>query len=153
MAYTPNTWESGDVVTASKLNSLEQAVGELNMSYTPNNWTDGDVLSAAKMNALEQAVASGGGGGDFSTATLTTVNQDYELLIPTLIIDPSYELEGSYSATEGSSPHTVILYKGKAYLGLSDVLSTSGAISLDSATGLYVITGDCTVIFDNVIAT
>ena len=63
MSYTPTEWESTDVVTATRLNALEQAVGDLNMSYTPNVWQNGDILTADKMNALEQAVASGGGGG------------------------------------------------------------------------------------------
>lgn len=75
MAYTPTEWETADIVTATRMNALETAVGEMNMSYTPNTWSDGDILTAAKMNALEQAVASGGGGSsDFSTATLTVVN-------------------------------------------------------------------------------
>ena len=72
MSYTPTEWESTDVVTATRMNALEQAVGDMNMSYTPNVWSDGDILSAEKMNALEQAVASGGGGSsDFSTAEVT----------------------------------------------------------------------------------
>ena len=36
------------------------------MGYTPNTWVVGDVITAEKMNALEQAVAEasqGGGGG------------------------------------------------------------------------------------------
>ena len=76
MSYTPTEWESTDVVTATRLNALEQAVGDLNMSYTPNVWQNGDILTADKMNALEQAVASGGGGGDsdLSTATVTVIN-------------------------------------------------------------------------------
>ena len=32
------------------------------MSYTPHTWTSGEVVTAAKMNALEQGAASGGGG-------------------------------------------------------------------------------------------
>ena len=31
------------------------------MSYTPHTWTSGEVVTAAKMNALEQGAASGGG--------------------------------------------------------------------------------------------
>lgn len=72
MSYTPTEWEPTDVVTATRMNALEQAVGDMNMSYTPNTWSDGDILSAEKMNALEQAVASGGGGSsDFSLAKLS----------------------------------------------------------------------------------
>ena len=33
------------------------------MAYTPTNWKDGDIISAEKMNKLEQGVAEGGGGG------------------------------------------------------------------------------------------
>ena len=32
------------------------------MAYTPTNWQDGDVITAEKMNKLEQGVAEGGGG-------------------------------------------------------------------------------------------
>lgn len=79
MAYTPTEWESADIVTAVRMNSLESAVGDLDMSYTPNVWSDGDILTADKMNALEQAVASGGGGGGVDVRTLTiTVNNQTE---------------------------------------------------------------------------
>ena len=73
MSYTLTEWESTDVVTATRMNALEQAVGDMNMSYTPNVWSDGDILSAEKMNALEQAVASGGGG---SSAPLICTEAD-----------------------------------------------------------------------------
>lgn len=33
------------------------------MSYTPTNWATGDVITAEKLNKLEQGVASAGGGG------------------------------------------------------------------------------------------
>ena len=33
------------------------------MAYTPTNWKDGDIISAEKMNKLEQGVAEGDGGG------------------------------------------------------------------------------------------
>ena len=33
------------------------------MSYEPHTWTVGDVITAERLNALEQGVASGGGGG------------------------------------------------------------------------------------------
>lgn len=33
------------------------------MSYTPHEWETGDVITATKLNELEQAVASGGGTG------------------------------------------------------------------------------------------
>lgn len=78
MSYTPTEWESTDVVTATRMNALEQAVGDMNMSYTPNTWSDGDILSADKMNALEQAVASGGGGS--SDHFICTVDAETDAL-------------------------------------------------------------------------
>lgn len=33
------------------------------MAYIPTNWKDGDIISAEKMNKLEQGVAESGGGG------------------------------------------------------------------------------------------
>ena len=33
------------------------------MSYTPTEWVSGDVITAAKMNKLENGVANAGGGG------------------------------------------------------------------------------------------
>ena len=35
------------------------------MSYTPTNWQTGDIVTAEKLNKLENGVASGGGGGTF----------------------------------------------------------------------------------------
>lgn len=98
MAYTPTEWETADIVTATRMNALETAVGDMNMSYTPNTWSDGDILTAAKMNALEQAVASGGGGGssDFFTAEVTIVNtnesnRSAQIIFMDFASDPSTE--------------------------------------------------------------
>ena len=102
MAYTPTEWESADVVTAVRMNALENAVGDIDMSYTPNVWSDGDILTADKMNALEQAVASGGGGGssDFSTAEVTVVNNSDSniTLHPMLLYIDDHELTECVSA-------------------------------------------------------
>lgn len=35
------------------------------MSYEPTNWKDGDLVTAKKLNKLEQGVANSGGGGTF----------------------------------------------------------------------------------------
>ena len=120
------------------------------MSYTPDVWQNGDILTADKMNALEQAVASGGGGSsDLSTAQVTVTNDSFaKFSMATILVDPQYGLEGSYGGTDGpTSPFTIILYKGKGYLWLDDVDSTSGSISRDPNTGLYVVTGDCSITF------
>lgn len=42
------------------------------MAYTPTNWSTGDTITASDMNKLENAVANaGGGGGVFFTYTTT----------------------------------------------------------------------------------
>lgn len=42
------------------------------MSYTPHTWQTGETVTAEKLNALEQGVASGGGGGGgFMLITVT----------------------------------------------------------------------------------
>lgn len=33
------------------------------MSYTPNTWQTGDTITAAKLNKMEQGIANAGGGG------------------------------------------------------------------------------------------
>ena len=35
------------------------------MAYTPNTWATGDTITAAKLNNMEQGIASAGGGGVF----------------------------------------------------------------------------------------
>ncbi len=73
------------------------------MAYTKTNWKDGDVISAEKMNKIEQGIedagASGGGNNvfvvDFGTATFNEMYQAVQdgktvlgkncLVIPNLI--------------------------------------------------------------------
>ena len=154
MSYTPTEWESTDVVTATRLNALEQAVGDLNMSYTPNVWQNGDILTADKMNALEQAVASGGGGGDsdFTTATMTITNNsmtDVRPLMPFVIDEDGFESSAAQGYAEMSTVTTfrVILYKGTALICITELgvsISTTGNIE-DDGDGYYYVTGDCTI--------
>lgn len=37
MAYTPTTWQTGDTITAEKLNSLESGIGLCNLTNIPSN--------------------------------------------------------------------------------------------------------------------
>ena len=87
-----------------------------------------------------------GGSSDFSTAKLTVNGKlGSSASIPTLLIDPNEGLEGACSSINGlSSPFTVILYKGKAYVDLPDGI-TSGGIAWNDDLGMYVITGDCSL--------
>lgn len=154
MSYTPTEWEPTDVVTATRMNALEQAVGDMNMSYTPNTWSDGDILSAEKMNALEQAVASGGGGGssDFSTAEVTIVDNigdGVDIVLP-VIFEANEMGEGApamvYCVQQvwESGTYRVPLYKGSLVVEIPYQIATSGDI-LNLWGEIYSITGDCTI--------
>lgn len=53
------------------------------MSYTPTTWTTGDTITATKLNKIEQGIADAGGGGydlvieyDVPTATATIASGD-----------------------------------------------------------------------------
>lgn len=148
MSYTPTEWEPTDVVTATRMNALEQAVGDMNMSYTPNVWSDGDILSADKMNALEQAVASGGGSSDFSTATVTVINNSdapVQVNAPLAIVNGEYKFSGFFELVEpGTEILNVVLYFGECTSLVNESnISVSGNAELDD--GYVVVTGDCTI--------
>ena len=109
MAYTPTEWESADVVTAVRMNALENAVGDIDMSYTPNVWSDGDILTADKMNALEQAVASGGGGG--SSGVITTAQV-------TLVANAGSGEVALLGGVQGNNEGFAFVYEFDGYGGL-----------------------------------
>lgn len=151
MSYTPTEWESTDVVTATRMNALEQAVGDMNMSYTPNTWSDGDILSADKMNALEQAVASGGGGSsDFSTATVTITNSSsvgVNIYVPFISAYDEFVTISSLSSSEAMQV-TVVLHNGSAgfFTDEGRTLSATGDIELPPfPIPACTITGDGTI--------
>ena len=47
------------------------------MSYTPTTWASGDVVTAAKLNKLEQGLANGGGGSFIVTFTWNSTNNKF----------------------------------------------------------------------------
>lgn len=75
MAYEKQTWETGQIITAVKLNHMEDGIDENNMAYEKQTWETGDVITAEKLNHMESGIEDGGGGGggesDFSTATVS----------------------------------------------------------------------------------
>ena len=152
MSYTPTEWESTDVVTATRLNALEQAVGDLNMSYTPNVWQNGDILTADKMNALEQAVASGGGGGssDFSTAEVMLINNTENSIdiYGLCIIEDGDLVTGAGIASNTTKTIPVVLYEGNSSLGVLETtatVTTTGDIEYDADFGDLSVTGNGTI--------
>jgi hypothetical protein len=66
MAYTPNTWKDGDVITADKLNALEQGVGAVKDG---TNGAKGDPGTAGKDGAAGAKGDPGVAGKDAPTIT------------------------------------------------------------------------------------
>jgi hypothetical protein len=148
MSYTPTEWQPDDIVTAARMNSLETAVGEMNMSYTPHTWVNDEVITAAKMNALEQAVAEGGGGSsDFSTATVTINPNNRGAELYGAYFDGNDAFTSDVLVQRADMTLTAVMYKGAMY-GAIDTdrqVSVSGSITYDSEYGDIIITGDCTI--------
>ena len=55
------------------------------MSYTPTTWTTGDTITATKLNKMEQGIASAGGGGcaivELSATGYATTTQVYGSIV------------------------------------------------------------------------
>lgn len=56
MAYEKQIWQSGDVITAAKMNHIEDGIAA--SGYESTVWSTGDVITAAKMNKIEEALAN-----------------------------------------------------------------------------------------------
>lgn len=163
MAYTPHEWESGEVLTPAKLNTLTTAIGEMDMSYTPKTWHDGDILSAAEMNRIENAVASGGGGGggDFSKAEVTLIpsRSGYQFgLYDEGYYDEPWGFHCSYisngqivsgfpSINVEEETTFTIYYVGESLpLLVSGIyVSSTGDVTYNSENNTLTITGDCSI--------
>ena len=60
MAYTPNTWATGDVVTSAKLNNIEQGIA--NSVFIVNfTWNEGTETYSADKTYAEVAAAYAAG--------------------------------------------------------------------------------------------
>lgn len=132
--YVRELMEGGGSVTVEQLNVTE------NGTYTAE---EGKAYSPVVVNVE-------GGSGDLSTATVTVVGltDPSHCLMPVITVDPEYGIEGvMYRPMMSAQSYETILYKGKCYASFTNVSSVSGDVELDSDSGLYVITGDCTVTF------
>lgn len=125
-----------------------------------DKWTDIDKLNNVDIKSVDGVIesvkvngeeAGGGGSSDFSTATLT-VNGNFTqsdlFVAPVVEKDPNNEDIAFPQLKSGNSTYTVILYKGRSTLmfmgSQSRTITVSGNIET-VATGVYIITGDCTI--------
>ena len=78
------------------------------MSYEPTNWKTGDVVTAAKLNKLENGVAEGGGGGsgalivnintDLETGVMTMDKTWHEIFDAPYCVMKSVTTSGAYQS-------------------------------------------------------
>lgn len=135
-------FERNDIVNKTRLMG---ELGEELMGYEHN-----DIVTVDVMN---KAIEEGGGGGDFSTATVTVIGHDgtegfYFGFLPVLAGDEI----GTYSQyCEGNTQtYTIALYKGAAKIFiLGNIMDSTGDISVlddgGAATGNAIVTGDCSI--------
>ena len=53
-------WQDDELITATKLNSMENGIGENNMSYQKHTWETGELITADKLNHMEDGIEGGG---------------------------------------------------------------------------------------------
>lgn len=159
MGYEPTNWKTGDVITAEKLNKIEDGVGGSSMSYVKTEWKKGDVITAEKLNKLEEGVEEAQGSENaFSTAEVTLVNncnesinlyQDYARL-PIFSSDSGETrliLGPSNLAANSERTFTVVLYNDRFDWSPS-MLTTKYSFSYEGNVDRYlVIYGDCKITF------
>lgn len=135
------------VLDSMKVNGSEIETPSGKIMITENG-TDIDVAQYA---LADVNVEGGGGSSDFSTATMT-VNGNFTqsdlFIAPVIEKDPNNEDIAFPQIQSGNSTYTVILYKGRSVLmfmgSQSRTITVSGNIETAS-TGVYIITGDCTI--------
>ena len=78
MAYTPTNWETGDIITAVKLNNMESGIADCDTAISALKEDIGDLDdldTEDKSNlvaAINEAAQSGGGGGGGSVSPYTS---------------------------------------------------------------------------------
>ena len=116
------------------------------ISITENGEVDVAAYATANVNVE-------GGGGDFTTVTVTFVNNTSQMMMPfrPYITIPSITESGIAPEVRDSGEYTTALYKGCTFGGvvapnisLIDV-TTEGDATWDSNDSYLTITGDCTI--------
>lgn len=144
MSYDKNTWQTGDVITASKLNNIESGVKGVNMSYDKTTWQTGDVITATKLNNIEDGIANASGSSDFTTANVTLTGSSTSMELPLVYEDAGGAGIICPARTYEAGTYEIVLYKGMTIVEITAEITVEGNIEqLDD--GIYQITGDCTI--------
>lgn len=102
------------------------------MAYTPTNWKDGDIISAEKMNKLEQGVAEGGGGGVLlvnvtKSGSSTPVVNSASPMLTAPIPSPTFTADKTYDEVDAAvkaGKMVYLIYEGN-YIPLTNTLVQS----------------------------
>lgn len=116
------------------------------MAYEPTDWNCGDVISAERLNHMEQGISNGGGGSsDFSTAEVTVVNNSSPLEWVAVVAYPEYNLLVGEYDNISSGTYIMPLYKGRLILSTNGSGNVSVSGNCEYADDQFIITGDCTI--------
>lgn len=129
----------------------DPSVQLIEKTITENGTYDAITDGANGYSKVNVNVEGGGGSSDFSTAEVT-VNGNFTqsdlFMVPVIEKDPNNEDIAFPQLRSGNSTYTVILYKGRSTLmfmgSQSRTITVSGNIET-VGTGIYIITGDCTI--------
>ena len=141
MSYIKTEWETGDKITAVKLNNVESGIEGINVSYEKTTWETGDKITAEKLNNIETGIEEAGS-SDFSTANITVTADEPLIALGTFIVNdemiPLLEMD-----TSGTIQ--AVLYKGECHASYEgeNTISVSGDITYSD--NVFVITGDGTI--------
>jgi len=116
MSYTPTTWQTGDIITAAKLNNMEQGIAGNNLVFIESEIVDNNgVLSLilkANFNELSELLSNG---KILYTIVIDDTNPEYYIsyeiiyvqnVIYIAEVNPPYQLNFTnvfYSSIDGLS--------------------------------------------------
>lgn len=93
-------WTDGELITATKLNNMEDQIEENNMSYEKHTWANGEIITADKLNHMEEGIEGGGGGGSLLNKKITiTMNNSAN---PIRMWESSYFISENGYVTKGT---------------------------------------------------
>ena len=89
------------------------------MSYTPTTWTTGDTITATKLNKIEQGIANAGGGASWDAVIRLTHSNDSGAdapgnLTPSIVSGSFSDLYSKLS--NGGCPIILVEYYHPAYM-------------------------------------
>ena len=54
--YSKTTWQDEDIIQADNLNNIEQSINQINDEYTPHTWVEGEEITAEKLNNINTSI-------------------------------------------------------------------------------------------------